>query len=89
MKSIADCPECGGGCELECDSCGSIIECETCHGTGWDDEQIDTEAWVKADQEFTSDNGGCSWDWYWDGECIGREARNGEHLSVADFVRKR
>ena len=84
---LLNCPECIGGGEIECDQCGSTMDCPDCCGTGLDDGQIDTKAWDKADQEFTRLNG-CSWGWYEDGVCMGREARNGKRLVIADFARE-
>lgn len=42
------CPECQGRGEVECDCCGSDINCCHCDGTGLNPELIDIGAWIDA-----------------------------------------
>lgn len=45
MRSDCDCPECGGGGEVECNCCGSELSCALCNGSGFDLKRFDFDRW--------------------------------------------
>ena len=51
------CPECDGYCEVECCSCGSVVDCEHCHGEGYDPDVFDTQAYAAACSEMHKTDG--------------------------------
>lgn len=80
-----ECRECRGEGQVECDCCGSELDCEPCKGSGLDPDYVDIAAWTKAASEFTRKHG-CSWDWNDDDRWMGRASYNGATLAIADFL---
>ena len=80
------CPECCGDGTIECDQCGTQIECPTCDGTALDGETYDLSRWSEAEHKFQATHG-TTYGLSEGGEYIGRQTLDGkERLLFADFL---
>ena len=91
MTKKYQCLECRGRCEVECECCGSIVDCDECDGSGLNPEVIDIVAFRKAEADLLQRHGGtCAL--IQNGVEIGRrsfsESKPIEALLFSDFLIK-
>lgn len=75
MRTVNDyaCEHCYAG-QVECECCGSTIECEYCLGTGLNADKIDIKRWQAAEAAWLKTIGGCSFSHIVDGKAIGKRS---------------